>query len=144
MSYGGTWYLTVVPILSAAIMHAANTSRMNKTYAAIKGTIRTRMDLNLVRDAINLSMKLAVMYIALFVILILALFGFVFLLRISIFTGAAHLFVFGIVTLPLGLWSRMAERTIKTLQVESDNPEIEKKYREFLVKWEQPRIKLPE
>lgn len=136
MSYGGTWYLIVVPILSAAIMHAANTSRMNKTYAAIKGTIRTRMDLNLVRDAINLSMKLAVMYIALF--------GFVFLLRISIFTGAAHLFVFGIVTLPLGLWSRMAERTIKTLQVESDNPEIEKKYREFLVKWEQPRIKLPE
>lgn len=136
MSYGGTWYLTVVPILSAAIMHAANTSRMNKTYAAIKGTIRTRMDLNLVRDAINLSMKLAVMYIALF--------GFVFLLRISIFTGAAHLFVFGIVTLPLGLWSRMAERTIKTLQVESDDPEIEKKYREFLVKWEQPRIKLPE
>ena len=36
MSSGGTWYLTVVPILSAAIMHVANTSRMNKTYAELR------------------------------------------------------------------------------------------------------------
>ncbi|TES90492.1 MAG: hypothetical protein E3J87_09905 [Candidatus Cloacimonadota bacterium] len=145
MSYGETWYLTVIPIFIAVIMHISNMNRMKSTYRELNGgVIRTRENLKLVRDAINLSMMLAIIYISMFVILFLTIAFFVFSRKILILTGGGHLFVFGIVTLPLGLWGRTAERLIKTLKVESEDPVIEKKYKQFLMQWEQPRLKLPD
>jgi hypothetical protein len=96
-----------------------------------------------VKAAINLSMKLAVIYILLFVL-------FVFVLIISVARGgslgeaAFSLFVFGIITLPVGLIGKTYEKKVKTLQVQADDPQIAEKFQLYLKQWNEPRWKLPD
>ncbi|MGB7055476.1 MAG: hypothetical protein WBE28_09175 [bacterium] len=106
-----------------------------------RGVIRSQQDLLAVKNAINLSMRLAVIYILLFVLFIL-------LMGLSVARGgslgqaALCLFIFGIVTLPLGLIGKSYEKRIKTLQVEADDPQIKEKFRQYLKQWNEARFGL--
>ena len=96
------------------------------------------------RGAINLGMILAVLYIAMYVVMILMLICFVAARRMSLTTACAHFFVFGVGTIPFGLITKSFEKPIKRLHVEADNSRIAEKYEEFLVQWQEPRLKLPD
>jgi hypothetical protein len=110
-------------------------------YNQTRGVIKSRQDLLTVKNAINLSMKLAVIYILLFVLFIL-------LMGLSVARGgslgqaALCLFVFGIVTLPLGLAGKSYEKKIKKLQVETDDPQITEKFQQYLKQWNEARFGL--
>ncbi|UCD19242.1 MAG: hypothetical protein JSU64_07435 [candidate division WOR-3 bacterium] len=110
-------------------------------YERTHGVIKSGLDLLAVKAAINLSMKLAVIYIGLFVL-------FIIVLVISVSRGgslgeaAFSLFVFGIVTLPVGLIGKTYEKKIKTLQVQADDPQIAEKFQLYLKQWNEPRWQL--
>jgi O-antigen/teichoic acid export membrane protein len=58
--------------------------------------------------------------------------------------AALSLFIFGIVTLPVGLIGKRYEKRIKTMKVESDDPEIADKFQQYLKQWNEARFQLPE
>lgn len=114
-----------------------------QVYEQTRGVIRTRQDLLAVKMAINISMKLAVIYIVLFVLFVWVL-GFSVARGGSLGEAAFFLFVFGIVTLPVGLIGKTYEKRIKTMQVQADDPQIAERYQLYLKQWNQPRWKLPD
>jgi hypothetical protein len=142
MSFGESWYLSVVPMLIGLAMQMVNMSKMNKAHAFMNGTIRSWFHLSRVRDAINFSMRLAIIYVVLCVVMFVALLACVFSSGMSITTLATHLFLFGLFTVPIGLWARGAERRIKNLAVRAEDPEIERKFNDYVMQWGQPRLKL--
>jgi hypothetical protein len=54
------------------------------------------------------------------------------------------LFIFGIVTLPVGLIGKKYEKRIKTMQVQADDPEIAVKFQQYLKQWNEARFQLPD
>ena len=142
MGFIDSWFLSVAPIIIMAAMHICNMKMMNKADAALNGVIRSRQDLELVRDAINVSMILAMMFIAMFVILLLAGACLIFFKQMHFLVFAAHIFIFGVVTLPMGLFGMTREKAIKNLCVESTDPEIAEKYARYLKQWKEPRLTL--
>jgi len=122
-------------------MQAYSNRKNAQVYEQTRGVIKSKQDLLAVKMAINLSMKLAVIYILLFVL-------FVWVLGISVARGgslgeaAFSLFTFGIVTLPVGLVGKTYEKKIKTMQVQADDPQIAEKFQLCLKQWNQPRFGL--
>ncbi len=131
----------VVFIIVAVGMQVYSNRRNVRVYEQLHGVIRSRQDLMAVRDAINLSMKLAVVYIVLFVLFVL-LMGLAVMRGGSLGQAALCLFVFGIVTLPVGLIGKGYERKIKTLRVEAGDAQIMEKFQEYLKQWDEPRYRL--
>jgi len=128
-------------ILVAFGMQIHSNRKNAGVYEQTRGVVRSRQDLLAVKEAINLSMKLAVIYIVLFVVFIL-------LMGLSVARGgslgqaALCLFIFGIVTLPAGLIGKSYEKKIKTMQVETDDPDIVEKFQQYLKQWNEPRFGL--
>jgi hypothetical protein len=131
----------VVFILIAFGMQIYSNRRNALVYNQTRGVVKSRQDLLTVKNAINLSMKLAVIYILLFVLFIL-------LMGLSVARGgslgqaALCLFIFGIVTLPLGLIGKSYEKKIKKLQVKADDPQITEKFQQYLKQWNEARFGL--
>lgn len=144
MNFIENWFFSVIPIFIAIMMFAFNSSKMAGAYNAVKGVIRTRQDLDIVRDAINVSMILAIIYMAMFAILIII--GLIMIIGKNIhpLVFFAHLFFFGLVALPMGLIGKTFENRIKNLKVESTDPYLKEKFQDYLVQWNQPRLKLAE
>lgn len=144
MSFFETWYLPAVPIVLGVVMNVWDMIRMQRTSTALQGIIRNRQDLQSVRVAINLSMTLAVVDIVIYAAMIATVVCFVVAGWIELLTAAAHLMVVGVATLPVGLYGKHFEKRIKDLRVVAEDPQIAEKYRDFLVQWGQPRLKLPD
>lgn len=137
----GIGKLVAVPLLLAVAMHLWLIVRIRAVVPRMGGIIRSRWDLLAVRDLINLSMQLAVFYMALYVIYILVLVALV-AGGLPFFQAVAALFLFGVITLPLGLWSKHDENMIKNLTTDPIDPELEAKFHRWLEEWRQPKFKL--
>jgi hypothetical protein len=124
-------------------MQVKSNRKNSQVYEKTKGVIKTRQDLSAVKDVINLSMKLAVVYIGMFVLFIVLLALFV-ARGTPLGHAAVSLFIFGIVTLPVGLIGKRYEKKIKTMQVQSDDPEIANKFQQYLKQWNEARFQLSE
>lgn len=131
----------VVFIIIAAGMQVYSNRRNTQVYEQTHGVVRSRQDLVAVRGAINLSMKLAVVYIMLFVLFIL-LMGLAVMRGGSLGQAALCLFVFGIVTLPIGFIGKTYEKKIKTMRIEADDPQIAEKFQQYLKQWNEARFGL--
>jgi hypothetical protein len=136
-------YTVLILIIIAIGMQVFSIRKNEDAYKRTNGIIRTRQDLLAVKEAINLSMRLAVIYIALFILFIVILVVFV-INGAPIGNAILSLFIFGVVTLPVGLIGKQYEKKIKSMQVQSDDPELAKKFQEYLVQWNEPRFQLPD
>jgi hypothetical protein len=137
-------FIILIVFLGIAIaMHIISSRKNMRVYKETNGVIRSQLDLNKVKDAINTSMRFAMVYIGMFVVfivlLILAWLGGESLLR-----GALVMFIFGTVTLPFGLVGKQLEKKIRNMKIEPDDPVIREKFRKYLKMWNQPRFQLPE
>ncbi|OGF66665.1 MAG: hypothetical protein A2Y62_21360 [Candidatus Fischerbacteria bacterium RBG_13_37_8] len=118
----------------AIIMHIISVRKMNEAINETNGIIRTYHHLNVVKEAINVNMKLAILYMVLFGILVV-------LLIIKVMdgmpmTGAAlALFLFGVITFPVSLHGKKYENKIRNMKVEADDPQIAAKYQDYLKQW---------
>ena len=133
-------YLVVFIVIAIGMQIYSNREN-TAVYNQTRGVVKSRQDLLAVRAAINLSMKLAIVYILLFVVFIL-------LMGLSVARGgslgqaALCLFIFGVVTLPVGMIGKTYEKKIKTMQVEADDPQIAEKFQQYLKQWNEARFGL--
>ncbi len=128
-------------IVLAVIMHVISMRKNKEVFDRIQGAIRSHQDLALIREAIDLNMQLAMVYIALFIIfiavlVILVLSGGSFMHAVLVLSAA------GIVTLPLGLLGKKYENKIKDLRMEGENTELAKMFATYLKQWGEPRFRL--
>ncbi len=137
-----TLYIMIVAILVAIGMQVYSITKIQSLIRNTKGIIRSRHDLIAVKEVINLNMQMAVIYIILYVIF------FIFAAKLfiggRIFEAIAMLFVFGIITLPVGLVGKSYENKVKSMRVESDDKEIAQIFERYLIQWKQARWKLPD
>ncbi len=97
-------------------------------------------DLETIKEVINLNMKLAVYYIVFFILLIVVL-G-VLVLNKLFKEAALILFLFGVITLIIGLWGKTYENKIRNMEVKTDDPEIRETFERYLKEWREPRLQL--
>ena len=119
-------------------MQAVSITRIEKTVSVLKGVIRDEKDLRTVKQTINWNMQLAILYIALSFLYVIAL---VIALVNGATLGAAalNLLIFGIITLPIGLIGKVFEKKIKQLKVENNDAKIAARFLDYLTQWVEPR-----
>ena len=142
--FGYVWYVTWFCVGASYVLLAVNIVKMNNVSNLLQGELTSHEDLFLLRGAINQSMQLAIVYLGMFVLFVLCLLVLVFVLGMDFFQGSMCLFVFGVTTLPVGLYGKHVEKRLKTLYVSSDDPEIQETYQRWLQQWGEPRFKLPD
>ncbi len=142
-SFLATWYCSIVPALAASAMQWYSIYKQKQVMADLGGRLTSPKDLHPVREAINLSMIMAVIYMALYAGLGL---GYI-LLKLSGFFSwpvmAAHLMVFGLLTLPIALWAKAVENRFKAMEATTDDPQLSETFQRYLQQWTEPRLKLP-
>jgi hypothetical protein len=135
--------IIAVPAAAALLMHAVMAARILARLPALKGAVRSRQDLAVVRELISLSMRLAVWYIALYGLFVAALACLAWR-GMPLFRSVACLFWFGVITLPLGLIGKKFENRVRELPVDSADPAVGETFRRWLVQWKEPRYRLPD
>lgn len=139
-----TWYLSVVPVILAYALSVAANTKLEAVRKELGSAVRTRRDLGAVREAINFNKLLAWTYLALWagqiVALVLAVKG-----GLTPFGGAVgHVFVFGVGTLPGGLWSKAVENRFEAMAVEGSDPDLPALFQRYLSDWKRPSLSVPE
>jgi small-conductance mechanosensitive channel len=127
-------------VLVALIFHFYAVSKIKTALKETGGMIMSINDLEIVKDVINLNMKLAVYYIVFFVLLI-AVLG-VLALNKLFKEATLILFLFGVTTLIIGLWGKTYENKIRNMEVKTDDPEVKKTFERYLKEWGEPRLQL--
>ena len=126
----------------ALIFHFYAVSKIKDALRETGGVIMSMNDLEIIREVINLNMKLAVYYILFFVVLIVIL-GFLALNKL--FKEATLiLFVFGVITLFVGLWGKTYENKIRNMEIKTDDSEVKETFDRYLCEWAEPRLRLSE
>lgn len=124
----------------ALIFHFYAVSKIKAALKETNGIIMSMNDLETIKKVINLNMKLAVYYIVFFILLIIIL-G-VLALNQLFKEAALILFLFGVITLVVGLWGKIYENKIRNMEVKTDNPEIKETFERYLKEWGEPRLQL--
>lgn len=137
-----TWYLSGLPFVLAVAMSLASNAKFDGVLRDLGGTIRSQVDLEAVKEAINLSMVLALAYIGVWVAMLAATGLFVASGRTTMRGLIGHVFAFGVSTLPFGLWSKAVEKRFRAMKVEATDPAVGEKWRRWLKEWGQARLKL--
>lgn len=134
-NFAGTWYLSVIPVILAVVLSAIANNRLSRTARELGGHIRTRADLPAVKAAINLNKSLAMVYILVWLGQIVAC-VLAAIKGVTTIRGAfGHVFVFGVVTLPFGLWSKSVETRFKNMHVDPADPYVGHTWQRWLVDW---------
>jgi len=124
----------------ALAFHFYAVSKIKFVLQETKGIIMSINDLEMVKEVINLNMKLAVYYIVFFILLIVIL-G-VLALNKLFKEAALILFLFGVITLTIGLWGKTYENKIRNMEIKTEDPEIEETFKRYLKEWNEPRLQL--
>lgn len=142
-TYADSWFVSAVPLLPAIIMAVADRERAAKALRELGGEIRSFEDLERLRPAIDLSMILAMAYLGLVLAFMGALGACAVFTDMSNGLAVLHLgFFFGVGVGPF-LWARPKERALRHLTVTAQDPEVEARYRKWLVMWDEARLRLP-
>ncbi len=136
-------YIVAVPVAAAVLMHLLLVARIQAVLPKLRGTVCTPADLDRVKGLINHSMRLAVWYLALFGLFILALAALL-IIGLPFGRAVACMFWFGAITLPVGLFGRRFEGKVRALRVVSNDPQLDATFQRWLVQWREARYQLPD
>ena len=126
----------------ALVFHFYAVSKIKTALRETGGMIMSMNDLEIVKEVINLNMKLAVYYIVFFIVLIVIL-G-VLALNKLFKEATLILFVFGVITLVIGLWGKTYESKIRNMEIKTDDPEVKETFDRYIKEWAEPRLGLSE
>lgn len=142
-TFTDTWFVSALPSGVALAMAAASLIRSQAALSRLGGAIYDEEDLEPVRPAILLSMRLTLGYIALMLVFAASLAGLVAVTDMGPGLAAAHMAVFGLITLPAAWYARARELRLRSLHVATQDTDVEAAYRLWLTLWDQPRVRLP-
>ncbi|HNC47063.1 MAG TPA: hypothetical protein PLU80_23020, partial [Acidobacteriota bacterium] len=137
------WYLSLIPLAGYLLLTVISMKRISEVRTQLRGVIRTRKDLELVKTAINQNMRLAL-------VLILGGGGYLLLLvgllasKILPASDSWHLTVFTVVMALSSVVVHILEKPLKTLHVEAKDSRIAQTYQTWLRQWSQARWGLQE
>lgn len=143
-TFADTWLVSALPTGVAMAMAAASLHRSRAALRQLDGVIYDFADLEPVRPVIILSMRLTVAYILLMLAFAGILAALVTVTDMSQGLAAAHMGVFGLITLPAAWYARVKELQLRELRVSSGDSSVEATYRLWLTMWNQPRVNLPQ
>lgn len=131
-----------IAVLIAIIFHAYNISKIKLVMQKTNGATKSWHDLHLVKDAINLSMKLAVYYIIFFVLIIIMLI--ILVANRMLAQAALILFLFGVITFIIGLIGKKHENKIRKMEVKTEDSKLRETFERYIKQWAKPRLQLPD
>jgi hypothetical protein len=138
------WAVLVVSLVVAFSFQGYSIWRISLLADRLQGRIRTREDLQMIKEVINLNMRMAIAYIVFWFLLIAVLIWTV-VARLLLFPQAITVFfLFGVITLPLGLVGKSFEKKVHALRAESGDAALEETFHRWLKEWKEPRFQLPE
>lgn len=138
------WILLGIAVLVALGFHGLMVGQITSFVERTNGVIRTRQDLQSVKDVISSNMKMAVAYIVFWALLIAVLVGMVATQHLLFSQALTVFFLFGVITLPIGLIGKHFEKKIHALKVESGDPVLGETFQRYLVQWKEPHFGLPD
>jgi hypothetical protein len=130
-------------IFGALAMQGMSIRKNIHVHKKISGVIRSRADLLLVKEAINLNMRFAILYIGAFIVFLVLLVILV-INGSSVMSAFLALFIAGVTTLPCGLIGKRFEDRLKKLDTAPEVPELKEKYQQYIRQWNEPRFQLPD
>ncbi len=139
-----TWYLSVFPIVIAYLLSIAGNMKLNGTRDALDGAIRSHHDLEQVRGAINHNKACAWLYLTLWVAFLVCLLVCVQFTDLTFREAVGHIFAFGLLTLPGGLWSKSVENRFKSMAVDDSDPSLREKLDRYFIAWKKAGLTVPE
>lgn len=145
MSYDtGTWYLSVIPIILAYVISFVANANLDGVRKSLGSAVRTRQDLGPVRQAILFNKRCAWLYLGLWACFLVSLIVAVQFTELAFRGAVAHLFAFGVLTLPGGLWTKSVETKFKAMPIDGSDPDLRKTFDRYLVAWKQFGFTVPE
>ncbi len=145
MSYDtSTWYLSVIPIVLAYVISFVANANLDGVRNSLGGAVRTRQDLPPVRQAVLFNQRCAWLYLGLWACFFVSLVVAVQFTELTFRGAVGHLFAFGVLTLPGGLWTKSVETKFKTMPIDGSDPELRKAFDRYLVAWKQFGFTVPE
>ena len=136
-----TWHLPALSILLVCGAGLTGTFILDKTLARMNGAITSPHDLGLLKRAINLNMKFAVLVMVLYVAYFGALVWCYADGRISLNVLSVYLFVSGLPCYACNaLYIKKVEARAKNLPVNGYDPQLSATYRSYVEQWGKPGL----
>jgi uncharacterized ion transporter superfamily protein YfcC len=135
-------FLLILSILIALAFQIVNILKIQDVYRKTGGKIENEDDLLLTKGVINFSMEAAMVYIVFAIVFVVLLF--VLSQGKYIMDAIKALFLFGIITLPIGLIGKNFEKKIKEMNVITESEEIRKRYKDYLEQWGKAQFRIRE
>lgn len=136
------WLIFYVFLITAFIFHISVISKVKKTLERTGGNLKNLDDLKDIKDTINLSMRLAIIYIVLCIFF--GLFIFSLFMRNSGRLGLLMLFSFSVITLIMGLTGKQYESRIKKINIITEDENLSSQYHLYIKMWDKARFQLPD
>ncbi|MCK4544754.1 hypothetical protein KAU43_04390 [candidate division WOR-3 bacterium] len=135
-------FLLILSILIALAFQIVNILKIQDVYRKTGGKIENEDDLLLTKGVINFSMEAAMVYIVFAIVFVVLLF--VLSQGKYIMDAIKALFLFGIITLPIGFIGKNFEKKIKEMNVITESEEIRKRYKDYLEQWGKAQFRIRE
>ena len=139
-----TWYLSAFPIVIAYFLSFVGNMKLNATREALGGAIRSHHDLEQVRGAINHNKACSWLYLVLWAAFLVCLLVCVQFTELTFRGAVGHIFAFGVLTLPGGLWSKSVENKFKAMTVDASDPSLREKLERYFIAWKKAGFTVPE
>lgn len=141
-----TWFLSLAPAIMIAVMLWLNVRKRRNCLKDLGNTLRTREHLKSLQETINYNMRSAIIFIILFAVaMVIIIFynkhQFPFSPYRAFITGN-HFMLLGIFSLIASQFSRISEKKLRNLTVDSTDPLIGDTYQRWLREWKQIRLTL--
>lgn len=138
-----TWYLSAVPVFIFLKTARVGARRLRSAIAELDSVVETSADLRVVRDAINLNMRLAVL-LAAEVAATFCGWALAALSGVGPETVAIHMLIFAAASVAGWLPNRRVEREFRALRVTSADPSVALTFGRWLKQWREVRLRLPD
>lgn len=143
-SFLETWYISLGLATVAVAMSVTTALRIRRVLRAVEGGLKRREQLPEVKGAIEADMRMAALFIVLYAVLLGLLVMGVARAWITLGGLSVHLVVFGILTGPVGMWTRGFEKRLQSLDTSGAEPGVADVYTRWLAEWKKPRLTLSE
>lgn len=142
MGASGLWLITLAVIGIFYLLSIVDIIQMKGVHRALNNSVSTRGDLQLLKEAIRANKKKAMCIVAVWGVYLFLSVALAFALGVDFNEVAAQFFVFGIVVLPIAIYTKHVDGKLKRLRVTAGDPGISESYQTLLLQWGKPGFRV--
>lgn len=142
MGASGLWFMTLAAIIVFYVLSIVDIMQMKGVHRTLRNEVSSPRDLHLLRVAIRSNKKKAKCIVALWGMYLFLSVALALALDVEFREVAAQFFAFGVVVLPIAIYTRHVDGRLKRLQVAPGDPGLGESYRALLIQWGKPGVKV--